>query len=198
MKTYKILSATALMLLLNPHTISGSVSAEELTKEYKESCSSELIIQSQEQGQSIIDVLLKSIELRPECTSSYVAFVVSNNNAAAIEIVLATVNAHPERVIDIVVAAVEALPEQKYQILGAVLDSIDDLSTRIDILYAVYGIPQATDEEVVAELEEADETIDETPEDEIAEIEEAAAPTAPPPPAFNPGANDKPTGISPT
>ncbi|MCW7551400.1 hypothetical protein NX722_01835 [Endozoicomonas gorgoniicola] len=194
MKAYKILSTTALMLLLNPHTISGSVSAEELTEEYNKSCSSELITQSQEQGQSVIDGLLKSIELRPECTSSYVAFVVSNNNAAAIETVLAAINARPERVIDIVVAAVEALPEQKYQILGAVLDSIDDLSTRIDILYAVYGIPQTTDEEVVAELEE----VDETTEDEIAEIEEAAAPTVPPPPAFNPGANDKPIGISPT
>lgn len=193
MKANKMLSATALALLINSFGASSMVFAQELDALTNETCSAEFLNQSIEEGQSAIDLLIKSMELMPECTGSFVDFMVSNNESSAIEIVLAAVSANPENVIDIVVAAVQALPNQRDIILGSVLDTIDDLSTRIDILYAAYGLDRSVDEEIIAELEEVDEQVE-----EIAELEEAPAPIAPPPPAFNPGANDKPTGISPT
>ena len=193
MKVDKILGATALALIMNNICTTSTAFAQEANTLTNETCSVEFINQYIEQSQSTIEALIKSIELMPECTESFVKFALSNNNTAAVETVLAAVNTNPEQVIDIVVVAIQALPDQKDVILGAVLDTIDDLSTRIDIIYAAYGLSRISGEEVIAELEEVDE-----PVEEIAELEEAAAPTAPPPPAFNPGANDKPAGISPT
>ena len=196
MKAGKILSATALALLISNVGVTNVASAQELDALTNETCSVDVISEFVKQGENAINALLKSIELMPECTKAFVEHAVSNDTSAVIDIVFAAINAKPEQIVDIVVAAVQVLPDQRDIILGSVLDTVDDLSTRIDIIYAAYGLDRTvepSDEEVIAELEEVDGEVD-----DVAELEEAAAPTAPPPPAFNPGANDKPAGISPT
>lgn len=192
MKVGRKTSALALALLISSFGSINVVAAQELNTLAIEDCSEDLISESIEKGQSVIDALINSIELHPECTKTFVDFAVGNNNSAAVRLTLAAISARPELLTDIVVAAIQALPDQKYAILGAVLDDIDDLSARIDLIYAVDDALQTTDGETIAELEE----VDDEPE-EVAELEESPAPVLAPP-VFNPGASDKPSSISPT
>lgn len=120
-----------------------------------------------------------------------------------IDDVVSAVKANPENALMLAVDFVAESPEQIAEILDAILNQVEDPALRTAIIEAAYekknaladSSSQANEAEELAELEEVE------PETE-AELQEVAVPTPaiapPPPPAFAPGSNDKPSGVSPT